>query len=256
MKKPAIVVTTLVGLSLLAGCSSTTESGSQAEPAPATSDSTAAPVEDAWTAPSECTALDLTPATSLSGTDLGACVATALSSYGSGREWVETSTGSGEVVFRYTPDFEMQGTVQTATGPMSMTYIDGTMWIDQGSGPVKGDLNSSNQEEMIAGLAGELYRIYSDPAMAADLISSGATWTVGAEEDVTLGNGEVVRAFAISVDAPFTWNEFPVNESLVWFAADWTPVGVRGTASMMGMTETTTQTFYDLGEPVEIIPVD
>lgn len=257
MKKSVAALSAAFAVALLVGCTSPAPDPAPdqaSEPAESATPS-AEPTPDGWVAPAECEALDLTPGVSLAGADLGACVATALSSYGSGREWVESSSGTGEVVFRYDPEFEMQGTVQTSTGPMTLTFLDGTMWIDSGAGPVKGDVNSSDQEEMLAGLAGELYRIYSDPAMAADLISAGPTWTVGAEEDVTLGNGESVRAFPIVVAAPFTWNEFPVADSLVWFASDWTPVGVRGTVSLMGQSETTTQTFYDLGEPVEIVPV-
>lgn len=241
---------------LLAGC---TAPADPAEETPAPSAAASVPPGDtsasSWVAPQECLSLDLTPDATIDGAALGGCVSTALSSHGSGREHVESSSLTGEIAFQYSPDFQMSGEVQSADGPMTLTYVDATMWIDRGDGPVKGDVTSSDPEEQLIGFAGEMYRIFSDPAMAADLIAAGSAWIVGAEEDVELGNGETIRAFPIVASAPFSWNEIPVQDSLVWFAADWTPVGVRGTVSMMGVTETTTQTFYDLGEPVEITPI-
>lgn len=254
--KTRIAALGAAGMLLLTGCSTGGGDGTAAsgEPKPSASAS-ATEAAKAWTAPDACTALDLTVGASIDGTALGACVSTALVSYGSGREYVETSTSAGEVVFRYDPDFEMQGDVETADGPMQLTFLDGVMWVDHGNGPVRGDIESEDMDEMMAGLAGEMYRMYSEPTMTAELIAASASWLVGAEEDVTLGNGEVVKAFPITSAAPFTWNEIPVEQSIAWFAADWTPVGVRGTVSMMGMTETTTQTYYDLGADVEITPV-
>lgn len=243
-------------LTLLAGCSA-------AETADPTKLKTAAPspqsVEDeqpaAWSAPEACAALELTPGTTIDGEGLGACLSTALFSFGSGRESLDSSTGTGEVVFRYVPDFEFQGTLVTAEGDVHMTYADSTMWIDRGTGVIKGDLNSEDFEEQVAGLTGEMYRMFSDPALAAEMIGSSPVWAISEIEPFTLGNGEVSQSYRITSSAAFTWNEIPISQYSVWFESDWTPTGSEATIEMMGISDTARQTYYELGEPVEITPV-
>lgn len=243
------------GMLTLVGCSAPAEGDVEPSKKPSAETSADAdPADPGWTAPEECSSLDLNVGATLAGSALGECVAQSLVSFGSGRETVQTSTNTSEVAFRYDPDFEMQGETKTTDGSMRLTYVDGTMWVDDGSGPVKGDVDSDDMDEMLAGLTGEMIRIFADPAMTADMVARGAEWVVGEQVDVELGNGETVRAFPIDVAAPYTWNEMPVQEHVVWFAEGWVPVGGRGTVATMGMTETTTQTYYDLGEPVEITP--
>ena len=213
--------------------------------------------EPTWAAPAICQDIDLTPDVIVPGSVLGGCVAEALPSFVTGKEFVETSMQSGEVVFRYRgTELDMQGGSDGDAGTTQFTMLDGTMWMDSGSGWVKGDVNSDDQEAQMIGATAEIFRTYADPVHYADLISAGAEWRVGAAESVTLGNGENIEAYPIAVTAPFTWNDIPVTASLAWFAEGWVPVGVRGTVEMFGMTETTTQTWYELGEPVEIVPVE
>lgn len=250
-----LAVTAMVAL---AGCSAPAEpdaSRAPTESSPASAAPEASAEPQGWAAPESCDALDLTPGASLTGMALGECIAAGLISFGSGKEHVDGGTMSGEIGFRFDPDFEFQGTVDSNGEPMTMTFIDNVMWIDRGDGPVRGDVSSENLDEQMVGVAGELYRIYSDPTQHADLMSASPAWTVGGLEPLTLGNGETRNGIRVSSAAPFTWNEVPVDEYHVWFAEDRSPLGNRATISMMGITDTTTQTFYDLGEPVEITPV-
>lgn len=251
----AAALITAGSLPLVAACAATVP-----DEQPAKSAETAQPVagtDDAetWTAPTECTTLDLTPGATLDGAGLGACVQTALSSYGSGRESIEGGTGTGEIVFHYTPRFEFQGTLTTPEGDVHMTFVDEVMWIDRGTGWIRGDVTSEDLEEQMAGVAGELYRMFSDPSMAADMIGSSASWVVGPLEEFPLGDGTVSSSHRITSSAAFSWNDIPVSQYSVWFEADWTPTGSEATIQMMGISDTTRQTYYDLGEPIEIVPV-
>lgn len=258
LRKSVSALLTLTALAALTACSAQVPPESSAAPTEPAANSgapeaTAEP--QGWTAPESCAALDLTPGATLTGTALGECIAAGLISFGSGKEHVDGGTLSGEISFRFDPDFEFQGTVSSNGEPLTMTFIDNVMWVDRGDGPVRGDVSSADLDEQLVGVAGELYRIYSDPTQHADLMSASPAWVVGDSEPLVLGNGETHNGIRVSSAAPFAWNEIPVNEYHVWFAEDRSPLGNRATISMMGITDTTTQTFYDLGEAVEITPV-
>lgn len=229
-------------------------------PAPETSTAADAPAEvDPTTAarqmPAECSSLDLAPGAQLDGAALGACVARALSSYGSGKMRMDGDT-AGDIEFTYTPDYSFQGEMQGFDGPVRITFLDGEMWIDSGSGPIRGDVNSENQEEQLAGLAGELYRFYSDLEVTAELIAAQPVWQVqDATELISLPSGDSVESFKIVSGGAFTWNDMPVSEFIVWFGEGWVPSATQATVDVMGMTSTRSQHFYDLGDPVTITPL-
>lgn len=262
MTKTAGFALTALAALLLAGCSATPAPSESDTPAAAptasaspTASATPTPEPAAWSAPEECTAIDVSPGATVTGDELGACIQTALSSFGTGKETISGAELGGEIRFQYTPEFEFQGSLETGDGPIEITFLDGIMWIDSGDGPVKGDPESTDPDEQMAGITGELYRVFSDPSFAGDLIAASPSWTVASAPDsITLANGDTVSATRITSDAPFSWYDLPVQSYVVWFADDWTPVGSEGTASFFGASSTITQHYYDLGEPVEITP--
>lgn len=244
------------------GASSATTTGTSAP----TSDAAAAPSgtasaepgtgADARTVPAECAALDLSLGATLQGEALGACVATALVTYGSGRMEMTGEQLYGVVDFTYDPDYAFRVEGTTASGSVSMTYADGKIWLDSGDGPVLGDVDSTDPDVMLAGVAGEMYRYYSDPALTASLVSVAPRWTVAdAREARTLPDGTSVDAFRIVNDEPFTWHDVTVSEFVLWYGDEWLPAGTQATSSIMGTTETTSQSFYDLGADITIEPL-
>lgn len=261
MRKRWVTLTMAAALAAFAGCaeadgSARGEAGSTATPAEG------APVEagtddgSAWSAPASCRSLPLEPGGTLPGGALGECVSRALRSFGSGKERVRSPELDGEISFTYDPDFAFQGGGRTSSGFVEMTYVDQTMWVDRGEGPVRGDVASDDLEEQMVGVAGEMYRIFADPSMTADLIAASRSWRVAAKLDRrTLPDGERVAAHRIASTAPFRWHDIPVEEFVVWFAPDWTPVGTQASIRLGGTVSTSAQDFYDLGEPVTIAPM-
>lgn len=272
MKRTAILPAVIFAgsLALLGACSSSDEESptaasttSQAdspaptEAAPEPSDEpTQEPAQAAREVPSECSDLSLTAGQQYSGQELGACVSAALVSFGSGRM---DSTGDqlqGTAEFLYSPEYSVKVAGKADGSSMSLVFVEDTMWVDNGSGWVEGDINSSDQEEMLAGLAGELYRIYSDPIQTANLVSGGDSWTTAsALETKKLPNGQSVESFKITNDAPFTWNDIQVEELVLWYGPDWLPVATQATTSVAGLGSITNgQEFYDLGTEITIEP--
>lgn len=274
------MVTAVAAAALLAACSdgsgptatgdpsstgSATQAGASGAPS-ATPDGTApsATQTDAATeapaasreVPAECASLTLAGGTTYSGKELGACVSTTLASFGSGRMRMFGDDLDGTVDFTYTPEYSFSVVGKNGGDTIRMSYNDGTIWVDQGKGPVRGDVESENQEEMLAGLVAEMYRAYSDPAMYADLVQSSKGWTADAgTKAVELPDGSSVDSFRIVSDKPFTWHDAPIDEYVVEFGADWVPVSAAATMSLMGTSATVTQHFYDLGADITITPL-
>lgn len=254
----AVVATAVcVGLGL-AGCSSENVEG--AASADTRTDSGAVDEQaDAVVAldrqvPASCAALTLAPGAVLDGVSLGECVSQALSSYGSGTMRMTGET-YGDVDFTYDPTYSFHGDLSGPDGPLILTFVDGEMWVDSGDGPVKGDLQSEDPEEKMVGVAAALYRVYSDLEQTAELVRAQPVWRVEeARDQVSLPDGQIVESYRIVSDGPFTWNEMPVSEFILWFGDDWVPVGDQATINAFGQPMTHVQHFFDLGKPVTITP--
>lgn len=280
MRTRTILVTAVAATALLAGCSdgsgptasgdpsstgSAPQAGATGTPsatpggtAPSATPSDAATEVPAASreVPAECASLALAGGATYSGEALCACVAEALPSYGSGRMRMFGDDLDGTVAFTYTPAYSFSVEGKNAGDTIRMTYNDGEVWVDQGKGPVRGDMKSEKQEEMLAGFVAEMYRSYSDPAMYADLVRSSKGWTADAgTKAVELPDGSSVDSFRIVSDKPFTWHDAPVDEYVLEFGADWVPVSAAATMSVLGQSSTVTQHFYDLGADITITPL-
>lgn len=246
----------LASLVVLAGCTTAEPEPTRTIGSPAPSASAPAPdpepVSGGWTAPAACTSIAIAPGATLTGAALGACVEEALSSFGSGRMLLTGDQLAGTIAFTYSPRFSFAGELESGDGPVELTFVDETMWVDYGDGPIRGDATSAVTDEQMAGIAGELYRVFSDPAFAGDLIASSPSWTVDtAPARHTLPTGEV-DAYRIVSAAPFAWYDIPVQEYVLWVAPDWTPVAAQSTSDVLSARATVTQDFYDLGEPITV----
>lgn len=257
-------------ITLLAGCSSP-QDGQPNTPSESASDNASTPAEEPTPepqpteaepaapvreVPSECSALTLDFNTTYSGAEFSKCVTAALTSFGSGRMDMYGDDLNGNVNFTYAPDYSFEVTGTSNGQATKLVYVGTEMWVDNGAGWIKGDINSSNQEEMLAGLAGELYRIYADPAMTAELIAGAQEWRSGAEFEMRgLPSGDTVEAYRIVNTQPFAWHDMQIQEFVMYYRKDWVPVGSSATSSMGGMAPMTyAQDFWDLGADISIKP--
>ncbi|RLP83058.1 hypothetical protein D9V34_07400 [Mycetocola lacteus] len=240
---------------LLAGCSAEKAAEPAASAPPKVAEASASPTTSVRTFPTSCAGLNLSLGAQLEGGALGQCVSAALSSYGSGRMHLTADT-FGEVEFTYDPSYSFSAHLEGPSGPISMRYVDGEMWVDSGTGPVKGDPNSDDPAEQLVAVTGELYRFYSDLQQTAELIAAQPAWTVdSARDQVTMPGGDTIESYKIVSDGAFSWNGMPVSEFILWFGDDWLPVGTQATVDFLGTSGTHTQHFYDLGAPITIAPL-
>ena len=231
----------------LAACSS----DDPAAPAPATSSSsgpaptTSDPAEPAPTetapapaqTPDSCADISTAPGADVAGKALGTCVVDAMTAASTGQMVVEDGTSTSTVVFRFDPKYSayVTGGVDGGLGLIleetTGWFLQGGTWVQEGSG-----------DQLVDAAIG-LARVFSDPLMIKTYLGTCGTWsTKGSDGGQTRYDCTDTFTFAGS------------SMSDVWFTVDEDFLGVESvaTASMAGMSATTTQTFSRWGEPVEI----
>ncbi|WP_405373558.1 MULTISPECIES: hypothetical protein [unclassified Microbacterium] len=214
------------------------------------------PTAAAREVPPECESIDVELGGTLYGGDLGSCLQAAIAGYDTGMLTLTGPELAGEATYHYDPQFEFRANLETGDGPVEMSFVDGVMMLDDGSGPVVGDPESDDPDTRLAGVAGELYRVFSDPGFIGDLIDASESWNVAdATDEVQLRSGETVTAYRVESSAPFRWFDIPVDSYAVQFTADWQPVSAASTSDFFGTSSTITQEFSRLGEPVSIEPL-
>jgi len=242
----SLVLTAALATSLAACASDTPEPAAAApttavpsepsetpEPAPTTTE----PAEPAAQTPASCRDVSTERDAEVSGKALGACVVDAMTAVGTGAMVVEDGTSSSNVVFRFDPKYSayVTGGVE---GEIGLILEEDTGWFRQGQEWVQ-----EGTGDAVADAAIGLGRVFSDPLMIKTYLGTCDTWT-------TKG----LRTGETRYDCTGTFEFAGATMSDVWFTVDEAFLGVESaaTASMAGMSTTTTQTFYRWGEPVDI----
>ncbi|MBD0707302.1 MULTISPECIES: hypothetical protein [unclassified Streptomyces] len=256
---------TLIAVGSLAGCSSSdgaadaaesTRSEAPSSPAQESASPTAS-AAPAFATPAECDGLQLKGGETLAGPALSKCLVAALKAYGSGTESVLSGEESGTSKFVFGDEPALAGSMTGPEGEKAYVFKGDSEWIKTpGLGKwVKGDAGSTDPQEQLVAATGKLYRVLADPAVTAQMIATAPEWTVEAERPViSLENGEDVKAWRIVNKKPYTYLGAAVREHILWFGDDFTPYGGQAESQTGGVMATTTQHFYDLGEPVTIEP--
>ena len=229
----------------LAACSSddpaasapATSSSSGTAPAKTSEPAEPTPTETSAQTPDSCADVSTAAGADVPGTALGTCVVDAMTAAGTGQMVVEDGTSTSTVVFRFDPKYSayVTGGVDGGLGLIleektGWFLQDGT-WVQEGSG-----------DQLVDAAIG-LARVFSDPLMIKTYLGTCDTWS-------TKGSDGAQTRY----DCTDTFTFAGSSMSDVWFTVDEDFLGVESvaTASMAGMSATTTQTFSRWGEPVEI----
>lgn len=253
----------LVGALLLAGCSGgtadapadppTASAPVDASPEPtttpepeasaATTDAVDA-ADPAADAPAACTGVATDPRELTPGDVLGECIVTAMVAAGSGKMTVAADDGEPptEVDFRYDPELSL-----VSRGPdMSFVVVDDTAWLNVG-GQWHREGDGSTMGDLLTDGLGAL-RAFSDPRASAAVIGACPEW----ESSGLITHADAGNAIAYKCTAPFEAIGVTMSEYRIVVDPGFLGIESVGTGDFMGFTTTTTQTFRDWGEPVEI----
>lgn len=253
---PALAPLILTAL-LLSACSSSSVPAEQppaAEPAETTTTGTDPSAEpdasaaDAAAAVPECDGILFESGGVIPGQQLGDCMAAAMLAVGSGAHRVDSSDGTSSTVqFEWTPQFSM-----SADGdlPMVVRGDDGWAMLPE-SGWVRADEGSTDPQVMLATAAVKLTRVFGDPRTLGAAMAQ-TDWRVVDETSVPAPDAVADVAWQLEPAGAFAMLGIAITDYQLWLGNDYLGAYAVGTAAVGDISATTSNTFLQWGEPVEI----
>ncbi|MBE1874138.1 hypothetical protein [Myceligenerans pegani] len=250
---PAIVPFLVAGV--LAGCTSPAPGAGadgSAAPSSVATATTEEPAPDGSDQPAiaACEAVELRAEQTVSGQDLGDCVAAAMVAAGSGVQRVESSDGTSDVVhFRWDPDYSM-----SINGAEREVVVKGeTGWVRfPGQGWVQADSSSADPAVVMATSIVELVRVFSDPRVLATGFATSDTWTVVGEENPPVDDADATTTYLLTPDTPMTVMDVALSDVELYLRPDHLGAYAVGTGTFAGISTTTSNTFTQWGGEVDI----
>ncbi len=192
---------------------------------------------------SACTGVPTGPREVAAGDALGECIVTAMVAAGSGKMTVVADDGEPptEVEFEYTPELAIVNRAPALT----FVVVDDTAWMNiEGQWHREGD---GAMGDLLSEGLGAL-RAFSDPRASAAVIGACPEW----EASGLITHADAGNAIAYECTAPFDAMGVTMSSYRIVVDPDFLGIETVATGTFMGFTTTTTQTFHDWGEPVDI----
>ncbi|QOR69415.1 hypothetical protein IM660_11985 [Ruania alkalisoli] len=259
--RPATALLATATLLFLAGCTGDPTDGVP-EPSASASPGESSPVattdapepsgseEPAASGIVECEPFVLAEGGQVPGAVVGDCVAAAMVAAGTGVQRVDSSDGTSSVVqFRWDPDYAM-----SIDGDQQVVIEGDTGWVQvPGSGWIQADPGSSDPQVVMATSIVQLVRAFSDPRMLAEGFGQAESWTIVEETDVPVEDAVADTAWLLQPEGGILpLGDITVTDVELWLRSDYLGVYTVGTGSYAGVSVTTSNTFLEWGEPVEI----
>jgi hypothetical protein len=252
---PALAPLILAAL-LLTGCTSSgasteTPATETAGSSPTGADTSAEPAASADTAAApapECEGILFESGAVIPGEQLGECMAAAMLAAGSGTHRVDSSDGTSSTVqFEWTPQFSM-----SADGdlPLVVRGDDGWAMLPE-TGWVRADEGSTDPQVMLATAAVKLTRVFGDPRTLGAAMAQ-TDWRVIGETSVPVADAVADVAWQLEPAGAFLMLGIAITDYQLWLGSDYLGAYAVGTAAVGDISATTSNTFLQWGEPVEI----
>lgn len=247
MNRTAAFTTAALCALLLSGCTGGPASAPSADQV-ADDSATPTPTASAVEAAPSCLQIDTSEPT-VDGTTLGTCINDALYAIGTFKASSNMSGEPMEAEIRLRPDIALHGTSPDS----EVVYLDGIAYDNDGDGWVKGDIESDDSEEYVAGLAGQALLAAFAGDIMKQTIAACPVWNIETgTKKITLPNDIVVDARVFACAGPVDMLGTVVDPMSVWMGADWTPYGYQSTTTGYGQVIEGVSYYYDHGKPVEI----
>lgn len=261
---PTLLPLALTAL-LLAGCSSASPGGSPAEADPAASaatnptatdpaaheDASADQSSEQGTEPGalpECDGILFETGAEIAGQQLGDCMAAAMYAAGSGSHRVDEDTGRSSLVhFQWTPEFSM-----SVEGDAPIVVRGDTGWANLGPrGWVQADPSSTDGEVLMATTIIEASKAFGDPRVIGSVLGQ-SDWRVVGETSVPATDAVADIAWQLEPVSALPFGPVTMTDYQLWLRNDYLGAYSVGTGSFGGITATTSNTYLQWGEAVEI----
>lgn len=199
--------------------------------------------------PASCEGILFEQGAVIEGKKLAACMKDAMIAAGSGSHKVNSASGASKVDFQWNPDFSMHIENSDNTviidGDTGWMKTPETGWIEETDEP-------SNGEEVIASNVIKLTRILGHPIAIAENFAQAPTWKVVGQGAVPDTEAFVDTAWHLTPEQPIHLNGAMLTDVQLWITDHYLGAYYIATATIAGLSETTSNTFLQWGEPVDI----
>lgn len=201
-------------------------------------------------APVECEGILFETGAVIEGKKLGNCMVAAMMAAGTGTHRVETIGEPATVVdFKWDPDYSMN----VVEGPNSVIIQGKTGWYKNDAGKwIQEDDQSIDPDVALANNIIKMVRVFSNPIVLRDYLALSPTWTVVGEELVPAADAITDKAWHLVPEGPIKVDMVTLSDVGLWLTPNYLGAYYVATSSAMGVTATTSNTFLQWGEKVDI----
>lgn len=236
-------------VAVVAGCAAATPEVDAAAP-PSPIPTTSAPAVEAA---ASCLSIDAAAPT-VNGATLGTCFADALHAVGSMKATYETGDRRQQADIRLRPDIAIHATTTDADGTSEVIFVDDVAYENDGTGWIRGDVSSDDDDEMVLGGVGELLVAVFAGDVLKQSIAACPVWNIEpGTTRITLPDSQVVETREFICAEPFESFGTTVGPMSVWIDEDWTPYGTQSTVTGFGQVVEGAQYYFDHGVEVDIV---
>ncbi|KOS59896.1 hypothetical protein FJQ98_15600 [Lysinibacillus agricola] len=185
----------------------------------------------------------------IDGKNLATCMGDAMVAAGSGSHKVISSNATSKVDFKWTPDFSMYVESEDSTvivdGDKGWMKIPGGGWVEETDEP-------NDADEVIASNVVKLTRVFGYPLTIAENFAQSPTWHVVEQGPVPDADAFVDTAWHLAPEGPINVGGAVLTDVQLWVTSNYLGAYYIATATISGLSDTTSNTFLQWGEPVDI----
>lgn len=201
-------------------------------------------------APLKCEGIIFESNAVIEGTKLANCMMAAMLAAGTGTHRLESTAEPAAIVdFLWDPDFSLN----VREGENSVIIKGNTGWVKNDKGKwIQEEDNSLDPEIQLANIIIKMVRAFSNPMVLRDYIELSPTWIVVGEESVPAEDAVTDIAWHLVPKGPIHLDDITLTDVGLWLTSGYLGAYYVSTSSGMGFTVTSSNTFLQWGEKVEI----
>lgn len=257
--KPHLTLVLIMTLFLLAACNSENETpapeeNSELNTTETMSENTESPkpsndeISTSFEIPEQCKAIKFEKDALINGDELAHCMMDTMLAVKTGSHFVQTSTESTNVDFKFEPQYSMY----VENENMSIIIHENTGWLQKEGKWIEEDETSQDMDVILATNTIKLTRVLSHPYTITQYLSAVSQWKVIDFGEVPDNKAFVKTAWQLLPEGTVNLEGMTLTDVELWITDEYLGAYYIATSNFSGISETTSNTFTQWGEPVTI----
>ncbi|MER2128361.1 hypothetical protein NSQ62_09085 [Solibacillus sp. FSL H8-0523] len=198
--------------------------------------------------PQQCITIKFEKDALINGNELAHCMMATMLAAKTGSHFAQTSTASTNVDFKFDPQYSMY----VENEDMSIIIHENTGWLKQEGQWIEEDDTSEDMDVILATNTIKLTRVFSHPYMITQYLAAVSQWKVIDFGEVPDNKAFVKTAWQLVPEGPVNLEGMTLSDVELWITDEYLGAYYVSTGNIAGITETTSNTFTQWGEPITI----